>query len=95
MHYSKIVNRLLAADDLHWDELQGRFVSLSQEQVHEIVATCADRGITDPDEIKLVVGCVSGVRISELLRDAFLSGRLKIAGFRDGEPLFSPLDDPP
>jgi len=95
MHYSKIVNRLLAADDLHWDELQGRFVSLSQEQVHEIVATCADRGITDPDEIKLVVGWVSGVRISELLRDAFLSGRLKIAGFSDGEPLFSPLDAPP
>jgi len=38
MKYEQIINRLIPADDLHWDDQQRRFASLSHDEVDEIVA---------------------------------------------------------
>jgi len=95
MKYKQIVNRLIAADDLHYDNQQRRFVALSQQEVNAIIAQCSESGITDHDQIKKLVRWCTSVRVSQLLHRAFMSGRLQIAGFSGDDPLFSPLDEAP
>lgn len=93
MKYKQLVNRLIAADDLHYDKEQRRFFALSQKEVNAIIVQCAENGITEHDHIKKVVNWCSSVRVSQLLHSSFMSGRLRIAGFSGDEPLFSPLDE--
>jgi hypothetical protein len=95
MKYKHLVNRLIAADDLHYDNDERRFVALSQKEVKAIIGRCAENGITDPDQIKKVVRWATAVRVSQLLHSSFMSSRLRISGFSDDEPLFSPLDEAP
>lgn len=92
MHYAKIINRLIAADDLHYDPQQRKYVSLSSEEMDEIIKKCLELGIND-DEIKKVVAWCSYVRVGQILQRSFLAGRLKITGFSGIEPLFTPRGD--
>ena len=48
MKYKQIVNRLIAADDLHYDKEERRFVALSQQEVNEIIAQCSESGDLPP-----------------------------------------------
>lgn len=91
MKYEQIINRLIPADDLHWDETQGRFASISQEEVSAITARCTEQGIIDHDQIRQIVEWCGFVRIGVLLRDAFMSGRVRISGIGDDGPYFGPL----
>ena len=95
MKYKQIGNRLIAADDLHYDKEERRFVALSQQEVNAIIAQCSESGITDHDQNKNVVRWVTSVRVSQLLHSSFMSSRLRIVGFSGDEPLFSPLDEAP
>lgn len=95
MKYQQLINRIIAADDLHYDAEERRFVSLSQEEVQEVVKQCQDNGMTDHAQIKQTVQWCGFVRVGEILYRSFLSGRLKINGFSNGDPLFSPMGDAP
>ena len=95
MKYEQIINRLIPADDLHWDEHQRRFASISRDEVDGIVAKCIDQGITDLDEINKIVHWCGFVRIGLLLRDAWLSDRVRIAGVGEDGPYFAPLQNAP
>ena len=55
MKYEQIINRLIPADDLYWDEQQGRFASISHQEVDDIIAKCTEQGITDHDQIRQIV----------------------------------------
>lgn len=95
MKYEQIINRLIPADDLFWDEHQRRFASLSTAEVDDIVAKCTEQGITDRDQILQIVQWCGFVRIGLLLRDAFMSGRVKIVGVGADGPFFGPLEHTP
>jgi hypothetical protein len=95
MRYEQIINRLIPADDLHWDERQGRYASISQEEVEEVIARCTEQGITDHDKVRKIVEWIGFLRIGVLLRDAFMSGRVRIAAIGDDGPYFSPLENAP
>jgi hypothetical protein len=87
-----VINRIIAADDLHYYGTEKRFAALSQEEMAEIVSKCAESGITDKDDVYKVVRWYCGVRIGEILYRSFLSGQLKVTGFVDDEPTFAPSD---
>lgn len=95
MKYEQIINRLIPADDLHWDDQQSRFASLSHDEVDEIVAKCTEQGIMDHDQIRQIVEWCGFVRIGLLLRDAFMSGRVRIVGVGADGPYFGPLEHAP
>lgn len=95
MKYEKVINRIVAADDLHYDAKERRFVSLSNEEIGAIVKQCQDIGMTDRGLITQTVQWCGTVRVGEILYRSFLSGRLRIHGFSDGAPLFSPMGDAP
>jgi len=93
--YEQLINRLIPADDLHYDEKRRRFFALSQQECLQIAIQCAENGVTDPAEVHKVLKWVTFVRIGEILRRSFMSGRVRIVGFKDDDPLFAPLTEAP
>ena len=91
-HYDQVINRLVAADDLHYDENERRYVSVSAEEVQEITTQCRQIGITDDALINKYVQWFGRVRIGQILHRSFLNGRLRITGFDEDEPRFAPMD---
>ena len=88
--YPQMINRLIAADDLHYDPDERRLVSLSSEEVDDIIRRCHELGITDCDQIKKTVAWCGFVRVGWLLQRSFMEGRLTITGFSGTEPCFAP-----
>lgn len=92
MSYEQLINRIIAADDLHYDESQRRYVSMSPEEVREIVARCRRNGLSDDDLINKYVRWCGELRVGQILHRSFLNGNLRITGFDGEEPRFSPTE---
>ncbi len=90
MKQSQIINVLIAADDLHYDADEGRYVSLSRDDVDAIILQCQELGINDCSQITKTVAWVGYVRVGQLLARSFMAGRLTIHGFAGIEPRFAP-----
>ena len=92
-----ILNKLIPADDLYWDNEEGKYIAHSAEEIDSILRSCIENDITDQSEIIKVFNWCTSVRIGELLMKGFLAGKIGIIGIdKDGEPLFSqtpPEDD--
>ena len=89
--YKYVINNIIPADDLHWCEEDGKYVSLSREEMDEIVAACIASGIVHLDDVMKVMQWCGSVRIGQILWKNFLSGGVEISGFDDqGEPKFTP-----
>lgn len=88
--YKKLINNIIPADDLHWDEFEKKYVSLSAEETQEIIQACLSQGMKDLKEIYKVVSWCGEVRVGQLLWKNFLSGTVMISGFDSNEPMFSP-----
>jgi hypothetical protein len=93
--YEQLINRLIPADDLHYDKEQRRFFALPPQETRQIAIQCAENGVTDPAEVHKVLKWVTTVRIGEILHRSFMSGRVRIVGFKDDDPLFAPLTEAP
>lgn len=91
MHYKHIINNLIPADDLHWDEGENRYASLSGDETQEIIAKCMELGMSDFEDICKFVQWCGFVRIGQILMKNFMSGSLSVKGFDDeGMPYFAP-----
>lgn len=93
MHYKEIINNLIPADDLHWDEEEGKYVSLSGEETQDIIQKCLENGMTDFEDVYKFVQWCGYVRVGQILMKNFLSGSLNVKGFdSEDAPYFSPKD---
>lgn len=90
MSHNPLVNRIIAADDLHYDSREGRFVSLSEKEVDEIITKCLENGLNEAAQIHKVVAWVGALRIGQLLYRSFMAGQVRVTGIHDKEPLFAP-----
>lgn len=91
MAYNEMINNLIPADDLHWCEEERKYVSLSGEEINEIILHCVERGIEDLDDIHRVIKWCGTVRVGQLLWKNFLLDSIEIVGFdKNGEPRFAP-----
>jgi|688.fasta_scaffold105639_3 hypothetical protein len=93
MNQSRIINVLIAADDLHYDADEGRYVSLSRDEVDGIIHKCADLGIDDCAQISKIITWCGYIRVGQILERSFMAGRLTIQGFSGIEPRFAPRGD--
>jgi hypothetical protein len=87
---NKIINKIIPADDLHWNEEERRYVTLSDEEINSIIIACIGQNIKEEKNIYKMVKWAGEIRVGNLLLDNFLSERLEIAGFDNDEPLFRP-----
>jgi hypothetical protein len=91
MQYKHLINNLIPADDLHWDDEDQRYVSLSTEETQDIINRCIEEGLTDLKDVYMFVQWCGYVRIGQILMKNFLSGSLSVNGFdHEGMPFFGP-----
>lgn len=84
-----MINKIIPADDLHWCEDEQKYVSLSNEDVDNIIIACAKQNITEFDEIYKIIQWAGLVKVGGILLNNFMDGRIKILGFDESnEPYF-------
>lgn len=87
--YQDLINNIIPADDLHWDSTENKYVSLSEQEVQEVIGRCLEQGITDLDQVYKVIQWCGIIRVGQLLWKNFLLGSLEISGFdKMNEPIF-------
>ena len=92
--YKYLINNIIPADDLHWDEIENKYVSLSEKETQEIVAACISHGMKDVNDVFKVVHWCGSVRVGQILWRNFLQGSVGICGFdENNEPLFTPYKE--
>jgi hypothetical protein len=85
-----ILNKLIPADDLHWDEAEQKYIALSQDEVADIINATLENGFEEEEDIIKVLNWATGVKVGDILLKNLLNGQLSISDFDDdGEPLFS------
>lgn len=90
MSYKKFINNLIPADDLHWCDMENKYVSLSEEEVNEIIIRCMEQGTTQLEDIHKFISWCGVVRVGELLWKNYMSGHLNVIGFDErNEPIFT------
>jgi hypothetical protein len=88
--YKNLINNIIPADDLHWDKTEKKYVSLSEDEIKDIVNACMEQGITELDGVFKMIAWCGSIRVGNLLWKNFLKGAVKITGFDNDEPLFAP-----
>lgn len=88
--YKYVINNIIPADDLHWCEEEGKYVSLTREEVDDIISSCLAQNISEFTDIMKVVAWCGNVRVGQILWKNFLSGSIMIMGFDGEEPRFGP-----
>lgn len=89
----EIVNNLIAADDLHWNEEEQRYIALSREEIDEILLACIDQEMFSEKDCTRMLNWATHVKIGDILLRNFLTQRVKVVGFdKNDEPLFGKAD---
>lgn len=84
-----IVNKIIPADDLYWDDTENKFIALSDNDINDIISACMDNAITEEPGILSVLNWCTSVRVGQLLMKNFLSGNIAIQTIdEEGEPVF-------
>ncbi len=89
-HQKDILNKMLPADDLYWDDLEQKYIALSPDEISDIIAACLDNAMEEESEIMSVLNWCTHVRIGELLMKQFINNNIAIVGIdENGEPIFT------
>jgi hypothetical protein len=89
MNQSRVINKIIAADDLHWDDTENKYIALSDDEMNDIIARCLDNAMTGEKEILAVLNWCTSVKVGNLLMKNFISGNIAIEKIdTDGEPVF-------
>lgn len=84
-----IVNKLIPADDLYWDDTENKFIALSDDEINDVISACVNNSITEEPGILAVLNWCTSVRVGQLLMKNFLSGHISIEAIdNEGEPAF-------
>ena len=85
----EILNKLIAADDLFWDDKENKFQIFSNKKLEKIIFRCCKQKNLHLNEIQKIVEWASNIRVCQLLLKGFMSGNLSITKINDkGEPYF-------
>lgn len=84
-----ILNKIISADDLHWSDIENKFIALSSDDIQEIILMCLDNAIDDDKKITDVLNWCTEVKVGQILMKNFLNNNIAISDIdQDGQPLF-------
>lgn len=82
------INILIPADELHWNEHEGRYSVVSTEEMDRLIRLCLDAGMDDDDIFK-VVQDFGIAKTGHILYKHLLEGDISLGGLDDtGRPIF-------
>lgn len=90
--YKKTINNIIAADDLHWNEDEQKYVALSDDEIDQIILNCINQEILEEDDLMNLMKWATHVKVGTILFNNFLKNQIKIIGFDEtGEPIFDAI----
>lgn len=90
---NRLINELVPADDLYWDEEAKKHVVVSKEDQEKLFKACFNCGLEEDDVMK-VYKHYAYYKASEILFKHFLEGNIGIYGMsKSGSPVFDKLRD--
>lgn len=91
-NYEYVLNNIVPADDLFWEETEKKYVALSKEETENIILSCMKIGLDDFEDIYKMINWCSKIRIGNILWKNFISGSIMINDFdEEDEPRFSAI----
>lgn len=90
MHSQRdVVNQIIAADDLYWDDMEQKYVALSPDEIDNIIKMCIENDLVEQSQIMSVMHWCTNARVGEILMKNFLNGSIGIRSIDNtGEPEF-------
>lgn len=82
-----IINGLIPADDLHWNEIDQRYCAASESDIDRIILTCHENGC-DEEIMQAVVKEFTEYRTAELLFKQFFEGNISVYKLQNGKPCY-------
>ena len=87
--YKQTLNKLIAADDLNWCEIEKKYVALSKEELDAILMNGVANGFVDEQDLMKIVNWATNAKVGQILFKNYLENNIKVVGFDEtGEPLF-------
>lgn len=86
-----MINQLIAADDLHWDEDEQRYILLSSDEINQIIASAHEQAF-DEDETLDLVRWAEHARACSLALKNFLQGTIGVSKIINHEPHWYPKE---
>jgi hypothetical protein len=71
-------NTVIPYDDLQWNESEGRFAALSDEELDKILTTCLEGNVDSDESAMVVVRWAEHIRTGNAILQGILNGRLGI-----------------
>lgn len=88
--YKQTLNKIIAADDLNWCEIEKKYVALSKEEVDSVLMNGVSNGFLDEKDLIKIVNWATTAKVGQILLRNYLENKIEVVGFDDfGEPLFS------
>lgn len=87
--YKQTLNKLIAADDLNWCEIEKKYVALSKEELDAILTNGVVDGFLDENDLMKIVNWATNAKVGQIIFKNYLENKIKIVGFdKYGDPLF-------
>jgi hypothetical protein len=85
------INQIIKLDDLHWNEDEQKYVSLSQEEITKILEATFIAGQSErkTSVAKKVVDWATLARVNHLILQGVLAGRIKVSAEKNKELQFA------
>jgi len=89
MDQKEILNKILPADDLYWNEVEQKYVAISSKQLKDVILKCVEQGIVETKDIVKMTDWVTNLNVANILLKNFLKGSINLVGFdKLNEPIF-------
>jgi hypothetical protein len=88
--YKQTLNKLIAADDLNWCDVEKKYVALSKEELDTILTNGVADGFLNEKNLMQIANWATNAKVGQILLKNYLENKIKVVGFDNvGEPLFS------
>ena len=88
--YKQTLNKLIAADDLNWCDVEKKYVALSKEELDTILTNGVVDGFLNEQDLMKIANWATNAKVGQILLKNYLENKIKVVGFDSvGEPLFS------
>jgi hypothetical protein len=87
--YKQTLNKLIAADDLNWCEIDKKYVALSKEELDQVLMNGVGNGFLNEQDLMKIVNWATNAKVGQILLKNYLENKIVVKGFDDvGDPLF-------
>lgn len=92
MKLGNVINNLIPADDLHWNDYDQKYCAISEQDMDRIILTCHENG-TSEEIMQALVQSFVEYKTHHLLFKHFFKKNIGVYRLKNGKPFFEKIKD--